>query len=172
MTSVRQWPLWIRFTIAFGTAAIILAAVVIYVHQHAQQAEGLPAAPNRAQAAATQLEDRIVVQQQQAPHVHRFATGTAPLAAAATAVVSYMRSQTRRSLISGPVVGAARCHVGSGGASQRLGFHCEIHAGPSGQVLMYPFQGVVEPAARRVTYCQVITPPYPLKDVPLSHACL
>jgi hypothetical protein len=167
---VRQWPLRVRFLIAFGTAVVVLAALVIYVNAHSRQAEGLPAAPNKSQAAQTQKEDRIVVQQQQAPHVVKFAQATPTLTAAARAVEGYMRNQTARDLISGPVVGPAHCTAG-GGPAQRLLFHCQIKAGPSGQVLLYPFQGVVAPGARRVTYCQVITPPYPLSDVPLSAAC-
>jgi hypothetical protein len=167
---VRQWPLRVRFIIAFGTSAIVLVALVIYVHDHSHQAEGLPASPSKSEAAQTQKEDRIVVQQQQAPHVVRFPARVHTLSAAAGAVERYMANETSRDLISGPVVGAAHC-TASGGHSQRVRFHCEIHAGPAGQVLLYPFQGVVQPAARKVTYCQVITPPYPLSDVPLSAAC-
>ncbi len=171
MTSVRQWPLWVRYAIAFVSAAVIFVALVIYVHDHSSQAEGLPAAPSKAEAAQTQQEDRIVVEQQQAPHTVKLASATAPATAAASAVDSYMNAEVSRGFISGPLDGHASC-TGAGGTKTRLLFRCKVEAGTKVTRLKYPFQAVVTPAAARVTYCQVVTSPDPsVPSPPLSAAC-
>jgi hypothetical protein len=167
---VRQLPLWVRYVIAFGVAAILFVALVIWVHHHTGQSEGVPASPNKAQAAAEQKEAEVVVEQQQAPHVVKLATGSAPAAAAATAIHRYMSSEVSRGLISGPVDGNASCTVNGGSTSRRL-FHCTISAGAKVTRLKYPFAAVVQPTAAKVTYCQMVTPPYPLTAIPLSAAC-
>jgi hypothetical protein len=170
VSSVRSLPLWLRYVIAFGTAAIIFVALVIYVHHHESQSEGVPASPSKAQAAQEQKEDEVVVEQQQAPHVVKLAAGTTPLAGADAAVHAYMSTEVSRGLISGPVDGHASC-TAQGGSASRLRFRCTIRAGAKVTRLKYPFAAVVTPAAARVTYCQVVTPPYPLTEVPLQAAC-
>jgi hypothetical protein len=35
----------------------------------------------------------------------------------------------------------------------------------------YPFVGVVEPAARRLTYCKRDLPPVPTMNIPVSARC-
>jgi hypothetical protein len=167
---VRQLPLWVRYVITIGVAAIIFAALVIYVHHHQAQSEGVPASPNKAQAAQEQKEDEVVVQQQQAPHVVKLAAGTAPAAAASAAIHSYMSREVSRGLISGPVDGHASCTAAGGSATRRV-FSCTIRAGAKVTRLKYPFAAVVQPSAAKVTYCQKVTPPYPLTEVPLSAAC-
>ena len=170
MTRVRQLPLWLRYLIAFGSAAVIFVAIVVWVHAHQNQADGQAANPDAKQAAQEQQEDQVVVEQQQAPHTFRFTTGTAPLKAAGAAVDRYMSQQVSSSLIAGPLDGRASCTAG-GGTSGRLLFHCRIHAGAKQTLLTYPFAAVVHPATAVVTYCQVVTPPYPLKAIPLQAAC-
>jgi hypothetical protein len=168
---VRQWPLWVRYAIAFVSAAIIFVALVIYVHDHSSQAEGLPASPNKAQAAATQQEDRIVVEQQQAPHTVKVTSAAAPATAASSAVYAYMDNQVNHGFISGPIDGRASCSA-AGGTKSRLLFDCKVEAGTKVTRLKYPFKAVVSPAAARVTYCQVVTSPDPsIPSPPLSAAC-
>ncbi len=167
---IRRLPLWLRYVFAFGVAAIIFVGIVVWVHGHQAQSEGQPANPNAQQAAQEQQEDQIVVEQQQAPHVVKLAPGTAPLTAASSAVDGYMTNQVSRGLIAGPVDGHASC-TATGGGSGQLRFDCRVKAGAKVTLLEYPFVAVVRPAAARVTYCQVVTPPYPLKAVPLKAAC-
>jgi hypothetical protein len=169
-SAILRLPLWLRYAIAISTATIIFVALVIYVHDHQAQSEGLPASPSRAQAAQEQKQDEVVIGQQQAPHVVRLATGTAPLQAARAAVHRYVTDQVSQSQVAGPVDGPATCTAG-GGSPTRLLFHCNVRAGSAATQLRYPFVAVVVPSAARVTYCQVVTPPYPVKAVPISAAC-
>ena len=37
--------------------------------------------------------------------------------------------------------------------------------------MTYPFLGVVDPAARRITYCKRDPPPAPSDNVPVSSRC-
>ncbi len=170
MTSVRQWPLWVRYLIALGTAGIIFAALVIWVHDHSSQAEGLPASPTKAEAAHEQSEDRILVQQQQAPHRVRASSASAQKSAEA-AVQAFMGKEVAHGFIVGPLDGHAAC-TKAGGTAARAAFRCRVYAGAGADKLKYPFDTVVQSAPARVTYCQVVVSPDPsVPSPPVSAAC-
>ena len=168
MTQVRKLPLWARYVIAFGSAAVLFAALVVFVSHNQQPLAETPAPPNRSQLAAEQHQDRIVVEQQQAPHVIAATAGVTPARAAAAAVGAYMRAEVSRSLIAGPADGRPRC-VGGAAAGGRRFLRCRADAGRGATRLTYPFDVVI--AAGTLTYCQVVTPPIPTLRVPVVRAC-
>jgi len=61
------------------------------------------------------------------------------------------------------------CRPAAGGTSGRLVFHCDVTA--SAQLVTYPFDGVVQPSAGVITYCQRVAPPIPSMNVPVSKRC-
>jgi hypothetical protein len=171
MTRVRQLPLWFRYLTAFGVAAIIFVALIIYVDDHSTQAEGVPASPSRSELTQEQQQDETLVKQEQAPHVAKLATGTKGAAAAAAAVNAFMSYEVSRAFYAGPIDAKAAC-TAAGGTSARQAFTCNLYAGGGAGKLRYPFDVVVAPARAKVTFCQVITPPsYSVKEPPISSAC-
>jgi hypothetical protein len=157
-------PLWSRFAIALIIAAVVIIALIRFV-DHENPLVAQPSSPSQKQAATEQAQDTIVVQQQQAPHVVAVASKTAPLGAIKSAVHKYMATETGNGQINGSLQHLS-CKA-AGGTASRAVFHCTAVAAS----VKYPFDGVVQPAAGKVTYCQVVLPPIPSMKVPVSTRC-
>ncbi|WP_249009595.1 hypothetical protein [Conexibacter sp. DBS9H8] len=168
MPLIRRLPLWFRYVVTFAVAAVLFIALVHYVTKNTAPLQAPPQAPNAGQLSQEQHQDRIVVEQQQAPHRLRVPAATPPVAAA-RAVAAYMAYEVAHGFIAGPVDGQASCHGSGSGA--RIALTCNIHAGSRITRLRYPFDVVVVPSTGEVTYCQVVTPPIPSLRVPVSPAC-
>jgi hypothetical protein len=80
-------------------------------------------------------------------------------------VAGYMSSQIRIGAIDGPLTRTLCSRVG--GSDARQVWHCTAVAAN----VTYPFDGVVEPGARRLTYCKRDLPPVPSMNVPVSGRC-
>jgi hypothetical protein len=170
MAFVRRQPLWARYVVTFAIAGILFAALIIFVSHNQQPLTEAPASSNKAQAQATQRQDTELVEQQQAPHVVKLAKRMSATSAASSAVHAYMAREVSHGFIAGPVDGMATCQA-TGGSSARKRFRCHVTSGQKLTKLLYPFDAVVQPRAAKVTYCQVVTPPYPLTEIPLKAAC-
>jgi hypothetical protein len=168
MSLIRRLPLWFRYVATFAVAALAFIELVHYVSKNNPPLQVPPQAPNPSQLSQEQHQDRIVVEQQQAPHRLHVPAAT-PALAAARAVAAYMDFEVAHGFIAGPVDGQASCHGPAGGA--RVALACSIHAGARITRLRYPFDVVVVPSTDEVTYCQVVTPPIPSLRVPVSSAC-
>jgi len=156
--------MWVRMALALGVVAALIAALVAWVQHSTNSPAEAPVNSPKAVAEANR-EARIVVGQDQRPHVVALAPGAKPSAAIAGAVTGYMRTQIRRGLIDGRLTrtGCDR----AGGAGARQVWHCTVVvAGVS-----YPFDGVIEPAAERLTYCKRDLPPVPSMNIPVSARC-
>jgi hypothetical protein len=155
---------WLQWLLPFGAAAIVVVAVVVFVHH---QTDDVPqiASVNGQAALAQQEEDTILVKQQQAPNVFRFKPGVTATAGAKQAVDRYMSYEVSHGAMDGPIKSSTCKRVG--GTSARQVLQCRVTA----SVVTYPFDVVVAPGARRVTYCQRVAPPVPTMNVPVSHRC-
>jgi hypothetical protein len=164
----RALPLWAQWVIPFAVAAAVVIALVVFVNYETNQVP-VVAADNSAGAVREQnREDTILVQEQQAPKVVKLKAGESPAHAIRAAVVGYMTRQIAAGAMDGPIKSAS-CKA-AGSTTTRLVFHCSVTA--SAQVVTYPFDGVVQPASRTVTYCQRVAPPIPSMNVPVSRRCL
>jgi hypothetical protein len=138
---------------------------VVWVH-HATDNTPLEASVTNPKAVAeAHREAQIVVGQDQRPHVIALAAGAAPATAITDAVTGYMRTQIRRGLIDGQLTRSS-CARAGGGQTRQL-WHCTVVVAS----VSYPFVGVVEPEARRVTYCKHDLPPVPSMNIPVSARC-
>ncbi len=164
----RSLPLWAQWVLPFSVAGAIVLAVVLFVQYQTNQVPAI-AGPNSAAAVAEQnREATILVRQQQAPHRARLRPGQSPAAGLRTAVVAYLSHQITVGNMDGPVERSS-CHPAAGSTGVRQVFRCSVTA--SKQMVTYPFDGVVQPASGRITYCQRITPPVPSVNVPVSRRC-
>ena len=163
----RSLPLWLQWFLPFVLAGGLVLALVLFV----QSASNGPAEDNYNSPAAVReqyREDNILVRQQQLPHHAALKAGEPPAVGLRKAVVAYMTSQINVGSIDGPIRRAS-CQSAAGGTSTRLVFRCAVTA--SAQMVTYPFDGVVQPSAGVITYCQRITPPIPTMNVPVSKSC-
>jgi len=166
---LRKPPLWARFALALGVAAILILALILFVNH---ETNGVPSeAPVNSPNAIVEQnrEDQIIVRDQQAPHIASVKPGTAPAVGLKTAIVAYLASQIKTGKMAGPLSAAASsCAPAAGGTSGRVTLRCSIVTAN----VTYPFYGVVEPANGQITFCQRVPPPvYGMDDVPLSRRC-
>jgi hypothetical protein len=167
----RRPPGWRQWALALGGAAVFIVALIVFVNREDATANQPAGVTTPAAIAEQNREARIVVGEDQAPHVMRLRGHGPPagvgLAAGALrdAVVAYMRRQVASGAIAGPVMRSG-C-TPSGASGSRRAFHCVVEAGN----VNYPFLGVVDLASRQVTYCKRDAPPVPSMNIPVSRRC-
>ncbi len=156
-------PLWLQWVLPFSIAALLIIALVVFVHH---ETDDVPQYANTNSNAIVEQnrEDTIIVRQQQAPRVSRLAAGVSATVGLRDAVDRYMTSQVNHGFMAGPLKGTV-CHA-VGGTSTRQVLKCDVTAAD----VTYPFDGVV--AARVITYCQRVAPPTPSMNVPVSKRCI
>jgi len=147
----------------FGTALVI--AVVLFVH-HSNDVPLIAKVTNPQAIAEQNREDNIIVRQQQAPHVVKLKPGVTPSDGLRAAVVGYMTYQINQGAMDGPIKRAS-CRSVAGGTGVRQVLRCDVTASD----VTYPFDGVVQPAAGVITYCQRVQPPLPSMNIPVSKRC-
>jgi hypothetical protein len=160
-------PRWTQFAITFGAAAIVIVAVVLYVHHAGNDTS--QEAPVTSQKAVKEenREANILVRQDQTPHVTTLATGQSAAAGLRSAVVAYMRHQITLGVISGPL-SKTSCVTRGGSTSARTALRCSATAAS----VTYPFYGVVQAPSGQITYCKKDQAPVPGMNVPLSAKCV
>lgn len=164
----RSLPVWLQWLLPFSVAAALVAALVIFVNYETNDTPAQANYNSPAAVAEQSREDRILVEQQQAPHRARLKPGRPAAAAARGAVVAYMAHQIARGIFDGPITRAS-CRPAAGSTSGRQVFHCDVTA--SALAVTYPFDGVVQTAAGVITFCQRVAPPLPSMTVPVSKRC-
>jgi hypothetical protein len=163
----RALPPWLQFSMTFGIAAVVIVAVVLYVH-HAGNDTSKEAPVTSAKAVKEEnREAGILVRQNQAPHVTVLAAGAAPAVGLKDAVDKYMNHQIDIGVITGPL-SRSSCEMRSGGTSSRQTLRCDVRAAD----VTYPFYGVVDPKSGQITYCKKDQAPVPSMNVPVSPRCL
>lgn len=155
-------PLWQRFALTIGVAIALLVAMVIFVdHNNTNSNPTL----NEASEVRANEEAEVLIEQDQAPHTLAVAAGAKPAAALERAIHARIAGSVATGAIDGPVQ-SARCQR-TGSAPGRIGFSCAVVAAH----VTYPFVGVVDQAARRLTFCKRDPPPAPSDNVPVSGRC-
>jgi hypothetical protein len=157
--------MWVRMTLSLGVVAALIAALVVWVQRSTDDTPTEASVNNPKAVAEEHREAQIVVGQDQRPHVVVLAAGAAPAAAITDAVTGYMRAQIRRGSIEGQLTRSSCARAG--GSRTRQLWHCTAVVAN----VSYPFVGVVEPAARRLTYCKHDLPPVPSMNIPVSVRC-
>jgi hypothetical protein len=109
---------------------------------------------------------RIAIAQDQAPRNAPLRRGAIPRVALERAIADDVRNRVRRGQLRGPAQGA-RCGSPRAGRPRRQAFDCTARAGE----IRYPFLGVVDVSARRLTWCKRVLPDVVTPDVPVSRRC-
>jgi hypothetical protein len=149
----------------FTIAAVLVVAVVVFVRHQTDDVSQIAGVNNPSALVEQNREDAIIVRQQQAPHVYKLTAGLSPRAGARLAVLHYMTGQIGHGVMDGPIKSAG-CRRRPKQTSS-LVLTCDVVA----SVVTYPFDAVVSPSAGTVTYCQVVAPPVPSMNIPVSSRC-
>jgi hypothetical protein len=146
----------------------VVIALVLFVEHQTNDVSAIAGVTSKSALIEENREDTALVREQQAPHVAKLAPGVAPTAALRAAVVGYMHYEVNHGVMDGPVKGSSCRAAGADGAdAARLVMHCDVTASD----VTYPFYGVVQPSAKRLTYCQRVAPPIPSLNIPVSKRC-
>jgi hypothetical protein len=135
----------------------------LFVNRHNTNS---PTSTNDAAQVEANRDAEILVEQDQAPRTARLSAGLAPAAALEQTIHARMARQIAAGAIDGPLK-RARCKASGASKGARKAFDCTIVAAS----VTYPFLGVVDTSARRVTYCKRDAPPVPSENVPISRRC-
>lgn len=144
-------------------AAALVVAMVLYVNGHNTDS---PTSTNPAAAVAANRDAEILIVQDQAPRSGHLARGQSPASGLERSVHARMAAEVKAGSINGPLH-RARCRPAGSGLGPRRAFSCSIVAGG----VIYPFLGVVDTAARQITYCKRDQPPVASHDIPVSVRC-
>lgn len=161
-----QLSLRTKYVLSFGIAAILLAAMIIYVNGHNTDASNGQQLTPQGRASANRLAI-ILAEQEQAPHVLHADPAAAPRDAISHAVRVQMNGLINNQE-AGPPLSPARCFATHAGGGQVQGFSCTDLSG--GQY--FDFVGVVDSATHVVTVCRRDPPPVQSQSVPVSTRCL
>lgn len=159
-------PGWRTWVLSLAVTAAIVVAVIVFVTDEDKTANQPAAVTSKAAIVEQNREARIIVDREQAPHEVALRAHATPRAAIRAAVVRYMNGQIATHTIDGPVTGS-RCASTKTSPRARLAFRCDVVAAS----VNYPFFGVVDTTARRVTYCKYDPPPVPSMKIPVSRRC-
>ncbi len=158
---LRRPPMWVRWTVSLGVAALLAVALIGFVNHH--NGNGLANESPKATERANR-EAEIVVSQDQAPHVVTVAPG-----AAHAAVVHAIRQDMTTRIANGQAGSAlqrVRCtRIAGRGAD--TGYRCRATAAGVG----YPYDAVLNRSANRLTFCKHDAPPVPSMNIPVSRRC-
>lgn len=155
-------PVWARWSLSLGIGVILFIALVVFVDHNSNNSE---ATQSPQAVARANREAEIVVEQDQAPHVARVTPGQSPLVAARAAVRADVNTMINKGIIDGTLT-RTRCATTHRRAG-RVAFACTAVVAS----VNYPFVGVVDVPARRVTYCKHDEPPVPSMNIPVSPRC-
>jgi len=155
-------PLWLRWFLSVVVAAVILILVIRFVSHNNTDATAAQSPKATAQA---NEESTVIVEQDQAPHVAEVKPGETPVVAIARAVRADINHSVNQGFINGPIE-RVRCSALKPAAGV-LRYDCTVVAAN----INYPFLGVVDVSAKRVTYCKKDPPPVPSENVPVSARC-
>ncbi len=158
--------MWLQWLLPFSIAALVVVALVVFVHHQTNDVPQIANVTSKSAIVEQNREDTLIVQQQQAPHVVKLRVGQPGEVGLRAAVVKYINSQVSHGAMPGPVKSSV-CRTLTGGTTARQLFRCDVTAAD----VTYPFDGVVEPAASAITYCQRVAPPVPSMNIPVSKRC-
>jgi hypothetical protein len=169
----RSLPVWLQWALPFGIAAVLVVALVVFVEHQTNDVSPIAGVTSKSALIEQNREDTELVRQQQAPHVARLGAGVSAASGLRGAVVKYMNYEINHGVMDGPVKRSS-CHAAAAGGAgagvageTRLVLKCDVTASN----VTYPFLGVVQPSAKRITYCQRVAPPIPSMNVPVSKRC-
>jgi hypothetical protein len=157
-------PLWQRYAVSLLVAALLVAALIIWVSGH--NTDSAPTNANPAAAVRANREARVLVAQDQAPHSAVLPARLPARAGLERVLHARIAAQVRSGAIAGPLK-RARCRPSGARVGLRVGFSCTVDSGS----VNYPFLAAVDTARRRVTYCKRDPPPVPSETVPVSSDC-
>ncbi|MGO9898875.1 MAG: hypothetical protein ACLP0J_04110 [Solirubrobacteraceae bacterium] len=158
-------PLWAQWVISLLVAATLIVLLVRFVDANSTPRAQAPHLTPKG-VKSLNAEAEILDSEQQAPHVLHYGATVAPLAAIERAIAAYMTKQIDFAQIAGPLR-ATLCFAVPAGGAPDLAYRCSALA----RATSYPFEGVVDRAARTVTYCRHNPPPNPGDNVPVSRRC-
>jgi hypothetical protein len=152
----------VRWFLSVLVAVVVLVVVVRFVRTHNSDA---PASQTPTGLARADAESTVVVKQDQAPHVAKLKPGLSPAAGITRAVKADIASSVNQGFINGPIEHAGCRPLGP--HAQTVRFNCLVEAAN----IAYPFLGVVDVSAHRITYCKKDQPPVPSQNIPVSQRC-
>lgn len=163
--STSGLPLWLRWVLSILGFTMLTVAIVIAVHAINNSGSS---SSERSAAIEADRESQILIEEDQEPHSTRFRTNRTASGALQAAISRDMQARIQRGQLDGPLQGV-RCAATGDPRGARRAFRCSARAAG----VVYPFLGVLNRPARRLTWCKVDPAPVsngPM-EIPVSPRC-
>jgi hypothetical protein len=164
--AARHPPLWVRWLLAIVGFLILIVAVRILT----SGGEGSSGSTKSERAAEVEAnrEGQIVIEEDQAPHSAPLHAGVSAQVALELAITADAHDRILHGQLTGPLQ-RVRCGPAGPRRGGRQALRCTAHANG----IAYPFVGIVDERARRLTWCKVDPPPSggATPEVPVSPRC-
>jgi hypothetical protein len=165
----RALPLRTRWLITIAAYALVIAAIVIVIHESDGGHEGGSSPQAEATAVAeANHEGRLAIAQDEAPHDAKLARGLPAQVALERAIDADVRSRIAHGELTGPPQ-SVDCKPPAQPRAGRRQLSCTVRSAG----ISYPFIGVADERTLELTWCKVDPPPVanaPL-EVPVSSRC-
>lgn len=148
-----------------SVAAFAVIMLVRFVNENNVFNVDTPTFSSPAAEVKANQEAAILIRQDQAPHTAKITAGASAKAAMTAAVAADMNSLILHNVIDGPLQHTT-CQP-TGGSSAHQTFRCVAMAND----VNYPFYGVADAPAGRLTFCKSDPPPVPSMRIPVSPRC-
>jgi hypothetical protein len=169
LAKFRALPLRTRWLTTIAAYALVIAVIVIAIHESGGGHEGASSAQAEATAVAeANHEGRLAIAQDESPHDAKLARGLPPQVALERAIGADVRSRITHGELTGPLQ-SVDCQPPAQPHAERRQLSCTVRSAG----ISYPFIGVADERALELTWCKVDPPPVanePL-EVPVSARC-
>jgi hypothetical protein len=164
-------PLWARWLLTIAGFAVLILAIGIVVRSNDGGGGGGVSGSAKSEVQAeeeAEQEGRIVLAQDQAPHVAPLRSGVSVQAGLEHAITADVNGRIEDSQLTGPLQSVS-CRASSPSQAGRRAFRCTVRSAG----ITYPFLGVADERVHRLTWCKVDPPPEPgaPQEVPVSPRC-
>ncbi len=165
MLAARHPPLWARWLLTILTFAVLTLAAVVFIHAHSEGTSAPTKSEREAEVEANR-EGNVVIEEDQAPHTARLATGVATLTALERTISSDAHGRIQAGNLTGPFQ-SVHCEA-KGAAGANRAFRCTVRAAG----VNYPYVAVLGEHTRQLTWCKLDPPPASgAPEVPVSARC-
>lgn len=163
--AARHPPLWARWLLTILAFAILILAAVVVIHDNSEGTSAPTKSEREAEVEANR-ESNVVIEEDQAPHTARLATGVATLTTLERAISNDAHSRIQAGNLTGPFQ-SVHCEAKRVAAANRT-FHCTVNAAS----VKYPYLAVLDERTRQLTWCKLDPPPTgSAPEVPVSPRC-
>lgn len=146
----RRLPLWARWLTTIVAYLVVIAIVVLIVHNLTSEGASSSRRSEAAAVAEANKVGKVAVAEDEAPHSARLAAGAAVRPTLQAMIAADVKRRIAHGELTGPLQTVHCASLGSGPRGALL-FRCTVESAG----IAYEFRGVANTGQRQLTWCKV-----------------